>query len=299
MSRPDLTNQIVGVLLQFREEEVAFMADIEAMFYQVKIPPDQRSCLRFLWWTKSDINKEVIGFEMCTHVFGGTSSPSCSNFALKKTAIDNEKKSGEMAAATLKKKFYVDDLLKSVENGDEACQLIADAINMCAKGGFNLTKFTSNKKEVLVKIPKEKRRKGVKNEDLMKGYILGKKALDIRWNVDEDALMSEIKTIQKLSTRCGLLSTLNSIYDLLGLISPFILEGRKIIQILCKNEFKWHEEIPEDLRYTWLKWLHNPQVLEKLKVPWCYKRKQFGEIVDCSLHHFLDASGTRYGQASY
>ena len=299
MSRPDLTNQIVGVLLWFREEEVAFMADIEAMFYQVKIPPDQLSYLRFLWWTKSDINKEVIGFEMCTHVFGGTSSPSCSNFALKKTAIDNEKKFGEMAAATLKKNFYVDDLLKSMQNGDEACQLIADVINIYAKGGFNLTKFTSNKKEVLVKIPEEKRRKGVKNEDLMKGYIPGEKALDIQWSVDEDALMSEIKTIQKLSTRCGLLSTLSSIYDLLGLVSPFILEGRKIIQILCKNEFKWHEETPEDLRYTWLKWLDNSQGLEKLKVPWCYKRKQFGEIVDCSLHHFSDASETGYGQASY
>ena len=48
MSGPDFTNQIVGVLLQFREEKVAFMADIEAMFYRVKIPRDQRSYLKFL-----------------------------------------------------------------------------------------------------------------------------------------------------------------------------------------------------------------------------------------------------------
>lgn len=142
----------------------------------------------------------------------------------------------------------------------------------------------------MVKIPEEKRTKVVKNEDLMKGYIPGEKALDIQWSVDEDALMSEIKTIQKLSTRCGLLSTLSSIYDLLGLVSPFILEGRKIIQILCKNEFKWDEEIPEGLRYAWLKRLHSIQELEKLKVPRCYKRKQFGEIVDCSFHHLLYAS---------
>ena len=49
---------------------------------------------------------------------------------------------------------------------------------MCAKARFNLTKFTSNKKEVLLKIPEEKR-KGVNNEDLMKGYIPGEKALGI------------------------------------------------------------------------------------------------------------------------
>ena len=34
-----------------QKEEVAFMADIEAKFYQVKMPPDQ-IYLRFLWWDK-------------------------------------------------------------------------------------------------------------------------------------------------------------------------------------------------------------------------------------------------------
>ena len=32
---PDLTNQIIGVLLQFRQEQVGVMGDIEAMFHQV------------------------------------------------------------------------------------------------------------------------------------------------------------------------------------------------------------------------------------------------------------------------
>ena len=32
---PDLTNKLVGVLSRFRQEPVAFMADIEAMFLQV------------------------------------------------------------------------------------------------------------------------------------------------------------------------------------------------------------------------------------------------------------------------
>ena len=38
---PDLTNQIVGVLISFREEQVAFMGDTEAMFYEVQIPKCQ------------------------------------------------------------------------------------------------------------------------------------------------------------------------------------------------------------------------------------------------------------------
>ena len=38
----DLTNQLIGVLHRFRLETVAFVADIKAMHYQVKIPESQR-----------------------------------------------------------------------------------------------------------------------------------------------------------------------------------------------------------------------------------------------------------------
>ena len=39
---PDLTNSLLDVLLRFREHSVAFTADIEAMFYQVRVPEDDR-----------------------------------------------------------------------------------------------------------------------------------------------------------------------------------------------------------------------------------------------------------------
>ena len=85
---PDLTNQLVGVLTRFREEHIAYMADIEAMFHQVRVPENQRSLLRFLWWEQGDPRMEVEEFEMCVHLFGGKSSPSCSNHALKRTSVD-------------------------------------------------------------------------------------------------------------------------------------------------------------------------------------------------------------------
>ena len=47
---PDLTNRLVGVLTRFREEPIAFMGDIDAMFHQVRVPEGQRDFLRFLWW---------------------------------------------------------------------------------------------------------------------------------------------------------------------------------------------------------------------------------------------------------
>ena len=48
MSGPDLTNLLLGVLIRFRQDKVAFMRDKESMFYQVRIAEEHCSFLRFL-----------------------------------------------------------------------------------------------------------------------------------------------------------------------------------------------------------------------------------------------------------
>ena len=50
MAGPDLTNQIFGTLVIFRHERIAFVADIEKMFFQVLVSDDYWNLLRFLWW---------------------------------------------------------------------------------------------------------------------------------------------------------------------------------------------------------------------------------------------------------
>lgn len=44
---PDLTNTLIGVLLRFRQEQIAVMADIEAMFYQIHVDEKDRDFLGF------------------------------------------------------------------------------------------------------------------------------------------------------------------------------------------------------------------------------------------------------------
>jgi len=65
---PDFTNNLVGVLLRFREEQVAVMGDIKGMFYQVWVSPKHRNALRFLWWKNGEIGGEVEVYRMCVHV---------------------------------------------------------------------------------------------------------------------------------------------------------------------------------------------------------------------------------------
>ena len=161
LSVPDLTNQLIGILMRFRTEEVAFMGDIGAMFYQVRVPDSQRSFFRYLWWNNNDLNGELVDYEVRVHVFGGTSSLGCYNYALRRTAVNNTTKYDTEAAETLLHNFY-DDLLKSVESEKIAIQLIKDVSKMCREGGFNQTKFICNKKAVLQSVPECHRRSGVK-----------------------------------------------------------------------------------------------------------------------------------------
>ena len=86
----DLINSLTGVLIRFREEQIALIADIEAMFHQVRVALKDVNALRFLWFPQNDLNQEPEEFQMLVHLFGGRWSPSVSNFALRKTADNNK-----------------------------------------------------------------------------------------------------------------------------------------------------------------------------------------------------------------
>lgn len=87
---PNLTSTLVGVLIRFRQEPVAVMGDIQVVFHQVKVAEEDRDFSCFLWWPEGELTKELAEFRMTVHLFGEVSSPSCANFALRKTADDNQ-----------------------------------------------------------------------------------------------------------------------------------------------------------------------------------------------------------------
>ena len=137
---PDLTNSLVGVLLRFRQEQIGISADIETMFHQVRVSPQDTHALSFLWWPGSDFSKKPEDHQMLVHLFGARSSPGCSSFSLKKTAEDNRKYFNAETTDTVNRNFYIDDCLKSVASTDEAVQLVDQLPALLRRGGFRLTK---------------------------------------------------------------------------------------------------------------------------------------------------------------
>jgi len=120
---PDLTNPLVGMLIRFRQEPVTMAADIEAMFHQVYVDPQDRDVLRFLWWTDGDLQRESEEYRMVKHLFGATSSPSCASFCLQKTALTYQEEFDPDTIQTVMRNMYVDDLMKSVSSPETAIKL--------------------------------------------------------------------------------------------------------------------------------------------------------------------------------
>ena len=125
---PDLTNSLVGALMHFREEPVALVADIESMFYQVLVEPEDCNAFRFLWWGNNDLDEAPTEYRMVKHVFGTTSSPSCANFSLKKMALINGEAFDKEVQETVDKNMYVDDLIKSVNSTERAIILAQQSL---------------------------------------------------------------------------------------------------------------------------------------------------------------------------
>ena len=297
LSGPNLSNSLVGVLIRFRQENIAIAADVECMFYQVKLPPSDRNYLRFLWWPDGNTNLELQDYEMCVHPFGAASSPSCANFALKRTADDNERQFGSKAADTLRENFYVDDMLKSVSSVTEAVKLVEDVRSMCAAGGFRLTKFVSNNEQVICSIPPSDRAKDFVDLDLVEMPI--ERALGVHWCIQNDSIIFRITLQDKPLTRRGMLSTVSSIYDPLGLAAPFLLEGKRLLQQVCNSNKGWDDDLNDDHKSAWERWRLNLPRLEQIEVQRSFKPTEFHSIKSATLHHFSDASQSGYGQCSY
>ncbi|KAJ8404510.1 hypothetical protein AAFF_G00337770 [Aldrovandia affinis] len=296
---PNMTNTLVGVLLRFREEPVAMMADIESMFYQVKVPEHDADLQRLFWWPDGKLNEPMEEFRMMVHLFGATSSPSIASYALKRTAEDHKDIASPEAVQTVLNNFYVDDCLKSVPTEDDAMTLAKDLRTLCASGGFTLTKWTSHNRKVLMSIPEEQRAKETKNLDLSSEALPVERALGIQWDTETDAFTYSIKLPDKPMTRRGILAVVNSIYDPLGLLAPVILPAKLLLKDLCKEQSGWDEDISEKHAEDWKGWTEDVTCLSNFQVNRCLKPADFRRTASAQLHHFSDASEYAYGTASY
>ena len=291
---PDLNSSLAGLLCRFRKERVAITCDIKKMFHQFRVTEDHRKYLKFIWYEEGN-STNLRDYHMNVHLFGAVSSPSCAIYGLQQLARDYDDIYPD-ATSFILNNFYVDDGLISVPTAEDAIQLMKDATCLAAKGNLLLHKFLSNDPLVAESLGCEAQM----SKDLNSDKDMVTRALGLCWDVSADSFHFTDKIAEKPVTRRGILSTVASVFDPLGLISPFTLTGKLFIQELCKEKKDWDDPLSPEQIQKWTRWLRELTWVNDIRVDRCFlSQDQSYQNCTLELHTFSDACEYGYGVCSY
>ena len=156
-------------------------------------------------------DSSVDTYKMSVHLFGKTDSPCCSNWALRKTALDNQQQFNENVVNAVLKRFYMDDYLVSFDDPQTAVKTNTDVVALLKLGGFDLAKFISNSRDILKEISPGNLSQKIENLDLDELPI--ERALGVSWDPNSNMLTFKVVNENIPETKRGMVS---SIFDPMG-----------------------------------------------------------------------------------
>nr|XP_055025104.1 uncharacterized protein LOC129414995 [Misgurnus anguillicaudatus] len=299
LTGPDLNNNLLGVLLRFRQDSIAITADIQQMFHCFLVRPDHRNFLRFLWYQDNDFNKDIKEYRMRVHVFGNSPSPAVAIFGLRKTAQEGEETFGRDVKRFVERNFYVDDALKSLPSASAAIDLLKRAQQMLACSNLRLHKIASNNAEVMAAFPSDDHASNLKDLDPEAGDLPMQRSLGVSWDLKNDTFTFQVSDEHKPFTRRGVLSTINSLYDPLGFVAPILLQGKAILRELTVDCHDWDAPLPAEKEQLWTAWRGSLQELRNLQIPRSYTQVSPSTAQRRELCIFSDASVKSVAAVAY
>ncbi|XP_064120771.1 uncharacterized protein LOC135225369 [Macrobrachium nipponense] len=111
---PNLATTLTDMLLEFRQNKYAVVADISKAFLRIGINKNHRDFTRFLWFADRYF-KHAKTFRFKVLLFGAT----CSPFLLNQTIQYHLQNHSDPIANSVKKSFYVDNFMKTYEKCED------------------------------------------------------------------------------------------------------------------------------------------------------------------------------------
>ncbi|XP_076284663.1 uncharacterized protein LOC143211104 [Lasioglossum baleicum] len=293
---PKLQRELMDVLLRWRRHKVAFITDIEKMYRQIQIHPDDRDYQRILW--RDDASARIQVFHLATVTYG----LSCAPFLAIRTLLqlaDDEEKRHPRGASILREATYVDDILSGADTVEEARRTQAELIDICKAGGFTLKKWNSNHSGLLSHLPAD----FLASSSAIPWYPeLGCSALGLTWHPQEDTLSFSFyghhaSPTPATITKRYILSQIAKLFDPLGWLAPFLVRGKILLQNLWQLKLGWDDRLPDTAAETWTTMTTDAATLSTLRIPrWLGVDSTSSSL---QLHVFVDASEKAYAAAAY
>lgn len=236
---------------------------------------------------------------MKVHVFGNAPSPAVAIYGLRRAIDDSAQKHGADTVKFVKRHFYVDDGLLSLPSEAEAIDLLQHTQASLAESNLRLHKFVSNCQAVTDAFPPDDCVPISKEVDFDREPTITQRSLGLLWETASDTFTYATATDIKTFTQRGVLSTVNSIFDPLGLLAPVTIQGRALLRKLTSELPDWDVPLPEDKLKDWEAWRDSLQCLQQLHVPRTYTTTSLTKAVYTELSLFSDASVKAIGAVAY
>ena len=297
---PDVMNQLYEVLLRFRKEKFSYTADIQHMFLQILTSPEDRKYLRVLYQPVRDGEIHVV--ECSRHMFGLRSSPFVAIEVIKLHARKEKDKWPKGSEAVMNSSI-VDDVLTSVSTEEELLQLHKELKMLFSDMSMTIHKCASNSERMMSKIPTEQRAKQVclddissENPELMPVI----KALGMVYKPEDDQFRFEYNHEPPENwTLRSFVSAVAKLYDPLGLVAPFLMSGRAIVQVIWMSGRKWDEKVDGMTSKKCDLWIERAKELVELQIPRRITESCKWNSENGRLTVFSDACRIGYAAAAY
>ncbi|CAH0713895.1 unnamed protein product, partial [Brenthis ino] len=245
-------------------------------------------------------NKPMLQYSSCGWLIGGPISYQAKQVLCHNSVINdnfpNENKIDNLLAKFWElEEFPQKTILSETElacsNDSEELNYIQISVAQeLDKGCFKLRKYKSNLCSIFDNC----------NLNLQENFMLSEASstLGLGWNPNNDMLNFpvNIPPLRNTITKRSIMSDAFKIFDSLGLLSPYIMQPKLMLQKLWKLKSDWDQPVPIDIENAWRDFSRDLLLISNFQIP-RFVLSESPQIID--IHCFSDASLVSYGACIY
>lgn len=290
MIGPTVQDDLLSILLRFRQHKYVIVADIEKCYRCIAVHPEDRPLQQILWRdqnTANDSNSAVKCFMLDRVSYGTASAPYLATRCIKQVGLDCK---DPKISETIIHDLYVDDFLSGGDELSEVTFIREQVTAELASACMPLRKWKSNEPQLLPEPDQLLSEVNIGDTEISKTLGLG-------WSSVSDQFYFSISpTIAKGNSKRDILSVIAQIYDPLGLISPCVILMKILLQKLWLQRLSWDEELPPEINRVWIEIVDSLPGINDLRIP----RRVICDAYDkLEFHIYTDASERAYGACIY
>ena len=268
---PSALNDLYGLALRFRKHKIGFARDISKFYQSVQASVTDQHVRRVLW-RGGDESKPPTIYKTMTVNFGDRPAGCVAQTALRKTAM-LYKPLHPKAAEIIVDDTYSDDTASGGNSMDEVTDILDGMDKIANMGGFEYKDVIISGDPAFEEEPRKILGVGWRTGsdtlfvDTKVNFSEKKRGVRQQPDLEHELLDEQIPSVV---TKRMVWRVIMSQYDLLGLVSIFTIQLKLLMRNLSKENCQkigWDEQIPEDLKITFIDLVKKLQQVKLLQFP--------------------------------